>query len=75
VTRGESARVTLALAALVLVGIPGAAWWIVRHEHAAPSSATPRALYQCPMHPTMTSERPGDCPICGMRLVLVAASH
>ncbi|MBP7149136.1 MAG: efflux RND transporter periplasmic adaptor subunit [Acidobacteria bacterium] len=25
--------------------------------------------YHCPMHPTYTSDRPGDCPICGMRLV------
>lgn len=30
----------------------------------------PRASrYHCPMHPTYTAERPGDCPICGMRLV------
>jgi multidrug efflux pump subunit AcrA (membrane-fusion protein) len=27
--------------------------------------------YQCPMHPTYISDRPGDCPICGMRLVPV----
>lgn len=26
-------------------------------------------VYICPMHPTYTSDRPGDCPICGMRLV------
>lgn len=25
--------------------------------------------YQCPMHPTYTSDRPGQCPICGMNLV------
>jgi RND family efflux transporter MFP subunit len=25
--------------------------------------------YHCPMHPTYTSDRMGDCPICGMRLV------
>jgi membrane fusion protein, copper/silver efflux system len=25
--------------------------------------------YQCPMHPTYISDKPGDCPICGMRLV------
>jgi hypothetical protein len=23
------------------------------------------------MHPTMVSDKPGDCPICGMRLVLI----
>ncbi len=71
----QSAKVTLALALLVLVGIPGAAWWIVRHEHEAPASGAAQTLYQCPMHPTMTSNRPGDCPICGMRLVLVEPPH
>jgi membrane fusion protein, copper/silver efflux system len=25
--------------------------------------------YHCPMHPNYISDRPGDCPICGMRLV------
>jgi membrane fusion protein, copper/silver efflux system len=28
-----------------------------------------KELYICPMHPTYHSDRPGDCPICGMRLV------
>jgi Cu(I)/Ag(I) efflux system membrane fusion protein len=27
------------------------------------------AKYFCPMHPSYTSDRPGDCPICGMKLV------
>src|SRR3990167_1216444 len=26
-------------------------------------------IYYCPMHPTYTSDRPGDCPICNMKLV------
>jgi len=29
--------------------------------------------YHCPMHPTYLSDRQGDCPICGMRLVPIAA--
>ncbi|TAL36704.1 MAG: efflux RND transporter periplasmic adaptor subunit [Spirochaetes bacterium] len=28
-------------------------------------------LYVCPMHPQITSDRPGNCPICGMKLELV----
>ncbi len=33
---------------------------------AAPSKT---AVYYCPMHPTYTSDKPGDCPICNMTLV------
>jgi len=28
-----------------------------------------KQLYNCPMHPSYTSEKPGDCPICNMSLV------
>lgn len=28
-----------------------------------------KAIYYCPMHPSYTSDRPGDCPICNMKLV------
>jgi Cu(I)/Ag(I) efflux system membrane fusion protein len=36
------------------------------------SVADAKALYHCPMHPTYVSDRPGDCPICGMKLVPMA---
>ena len=38
------------------------------HGQAKPGAA----LYHCPMHPTVTSGKPGSCPICGMDLVPVA---
>jgi len=28
-----------------------------------------KANYTCPMHPEVTSDHPGECPICGMDLV------
>jgi Cu(I)/Ag(I) efflux system membrane fusion protein len=30
-------------------------------------------LYRCPMHPAIVQDHPGECPICGMTLVLDAA--
>jgi Cu+-exporting ATPase len=26
-------------------------------------------VYTCPMHPQIRSDKPGNCPICGMKLV------
>ena len=37
------------------------------HEHASPGETTQK--YYCPMHPDYVSDRPGDCPICNMKLV------
>jgi Cu(I)/Ag(I) efflux system membrane fusion protein len=28
-----------------------------------------RVVYTCPMHPEVITEDPGDCPICGMKLI------
>jgi len=54
------------VAAVIGVLIPG------RHtdkQKTSGISQSAKDLYYCPMHPNYTSDRPGDCPICGMTLV------
>jgi Cu(I)/Ag(I) efflux system membrane fusion protein len=38
-------------------------------EHQTADTDTASAHYTCPMHPQITSDKPGKCPICGMDLV------
>lgn len=54
-------RVVLLLGGLLLLVLP------LSGCSGEPDDA--HARWHCPMHPTYTSDRPGDCPICGMRLV------
>ena len=69
---------TRSVAVLVLgILLGGAAMFGVtraghRHE-GEPSSdaATAQPKYHCPMHPTYVSDKPGECPICGMKLTLI----
>jgi Cu(I)/Ag(I) efflux system membrane fusion protein len=38
---------------------------------AAPAAAA-HDVWQCPMHPSIVQDHPGDCPVCGMKLVKAA---
>ena len=51
--------------ALILVAFP----LITNHRPLTITGGSAQAIYYCPMHPTYTSDRPGDCPICNMKLV------
>lgn len=44
------------------------------HSQSAPATApatAPAQKYTCPMHPDVVSDKPGNCPKCGMNLVPV----
>lgn len=54
----------------VVISIP----FLIKSESKKSSSSTEskqEALYQCSMHPSVVSNKPGNCPICGMRLTRV----
>ncbi len=69
--RTPAARQIAIFAGTVILGLTGCA----KHEHdvkAEADAAIPvKAKFFCPMHPTYTSDRQGDCPICNMKLVAV----
>lgn len=58
----RGARTALALLALLILGLALVIAGCSEKEAGA-------GAYYCPMHPTYVSDRPGDCPICNMRLV------
>ena len=75
-TRGVRRFGAGALAAMLIAGIAagaGGAYVLAPsrpHDdtHASPAPAKAAAQkYQCPMHPAIVQDHPGDCPICGMK--------
>lgn len=65
--RSAAARSTLLLFGLLLVALPFLGCGAEHSEEGAG--------WHCPMHPTYTSDKPGDCPICGMKLVPIPQSE
>ena len=55
---------------------PGATTNSAPFNSSSVSTSQPAAkqVYTCPMHPEVISDKPGQCPKCGMNLVLMAVS-
>lgn len=66
-TRSAAARRALLVLGLLLVAAPFLGCGAEHSEEGAG--------WHCPMHPTYTSDKPGDCPICGMKLVPIPKSE
>jgi multidrug efflux pump subunit AcrA (membrane-fusion protein)/rubrerythrin len=59
------------LAALLLIGSLGAILTGCGGDHQTGAQASEEQLYTCGMHPQVIQNKPGNCPICGMKLTPV----
>src|SRR5512141_383457 len=77
--RGGTSRFFIVLSAilgLLLAGVVAfynvPAFHVLRHPHAGGDNAAKTAeMYTCGMHPFILSDKPGNCPICGMALTKI----
>ncbi|MCX6928066.1 MAG: efflux RND transporter periplasmic adaptor subunit [Verrucomicrobia bacterium] len=70
--RIKSGRAAAFLVALLLIG--GGAGVLLTGcggDHGTAGQAKEEQLYTCGMHPTVIDHKPGNCPICGMKLTPV----
>ncbi len=68
-------RKSLIVATAVVVAGAGGGWWIAQstaphtHQLVKMTDEQGRVYYTCAMHPQVKQVQPGNCPICGMKLV------
>jgi hypothetical protein len=71
-------KIILYLLSAIIVSFAGIYAFTFSHTHAVSvssayasiSDSTDTKTYTCPMHPEVISDKPGECPKCGMDLIL-----
>ena len=68
-------RFPILLVVVLIAAAAGGGFWLAQtpapHEHQFVKRTTPegQVYYTCPMHPQVRQPEPGNCPICGMKLL------
>ncbi len=58
---------------VVLAAVSIGSYVMSKRPATVSKAAAENVIYHCPMHPTYTSDKPGQCPICHMTLEPIAA--
>ena len=61
-------KTLLVIPLFLLLSVAGCTKTDTAHR-TADSTAVEKTVYTCTMHPSVTSDKPGTCPKCGMELV------
>jgi len=61
-----ASRRSIAITLVVLVGLGAVAGGLTLYRHRAAHQHADE--YFCPMHPRIVRDKPGECPVCGMKL-------
>src|SRR5512145_3090869 len=69
------ARIALLVVLLSSAVVLGVAVSGCRKSDSFAAGQSGKQRYHCPMHPTYVADKPGDCPICGMKLVLIKGDN
>lgn len=59
---------------IVVAIVAGSIGWLIKPQpetHNHPESTSESKVWTCSMHPQIRSNEPGNCPICGMDLILL----
>lgn len=65
---------TVQITLLLVAALMGSQEILPAAEHQSHEHQSAQAKYYCPMHPQVTSDKPGECPICHMRLVPIQSA-
>jgi uncharacterized paraquat-inducible protein A len=65
----------LMLAVLTILSVSVFAQDTTSHSEKSHKHQSEKMKYSCPMHPEVTSEKPGKCPKCGMDLTKTKKEH
>jgi Heavy metal binding domain len=64
-------KLIVALSVIAVAFVIASAGCSKSPKESAPAGSQTVAYYTCPMHPSVKSDKPGSCSVCGMTLVPV----
>ena len=62
-------KLSMIIMMIITLGSVGTMTFMLTQKDMGREVSSKKQMYHCPMHPSYISDKPGDCPICAMKLV------